>query len=175
MHVEQSMKSLPYPLSSQVLLAPCFSRPRIAPGLQRSRTCSLPWKLMQLHLDALFHDLTIPISCLSYLLSKDHLSEDTAQLILAQNIDRKQWEILLASLEKHEHQGESFQCFKEALSYAEQTNLLHRIEEALHRHSDSYRLTVPNPASNTNLPMPFSISFGWKCPATQGETASGEY
>ena len=132
---------------------------------------------MKSHLSTLFHDVSVPVSCLSYLLEQDSLCESTAQVILAQESDLKSWEILLTALENQERpesgEGSAIECFKEALSFGEQTNLLERIEKELHRPGDKNRLTVRRPAST---PMSFSVSSGWRPPTRHAQvaTVSGE-
>ena len=109
---------------------------------------------MRSQLESIFHDVTNPVPCVSYLLEKNHLSEDTAQLIVAQESDLESWDILLTSLESL---GGSLESFKEALSFAEQGSILERIEEELHRQSSEDQPTylASRPASESDLfPVP---------------------
>ena len=129
------------PLHSQ-LLTP--STPDPPPILPRARTRKQsPLKLMRSQLEVLFHDVIIPVRCVRYLLDRNHLSADTAQLILTQESDLESWDILLTSLENHGGPEETLECFKEALSFAVQVSLLERIEVYLHHHSKEDQLTHP--------------------------------
>ena len=140
-------------LHVQFVPASDLERPPIAPRVRRRKQS--PWQLMRSQLELLFHDVTMPVACVRYLLERNHLSEVTAQLIVSQESDLESWDLLLTSLESHECTvDERLECFKEALSFAEEISLLERIEEELCRHGDREMLTSPvsQEASEPMLP-----------------------